>query len=267
MLLSRPYNLTPQKSTAILGIFILFGLSINFSKAAEITDVDFQHNQTYRACMQLTHQNPEDAFETGLSWQDHGGGLPARHCTAIALFEMDQFQEAAKRLQALAQDMPNTVSATIVSEILGQAGLALSLDGELSKALEIQTAALEVFKDNVSVLTDRALTLIDLGRVPDAILDLSAALNLGADNVEAMVYRGAAYRQMEKFEPALNDLDRAIALDPTNPDALLERGIIYRLKGSKDLARVDWLKLIEYHDGRPVADMAQRNLQKMELEN
>ncbi len=252
-------------------IFLIFGslfFIVSFGTAfATVKDVDFLHNQAYKACMQLTQKDPEEAFETGLNWQDHGGGLPARHCTAIALFELGQFVEAAKRLEALAQEMPDTISPMIVSEILGQAGLALSLEGEITHALEVQTAALRLFKDNINVLIDRALSYIDLGKLKEALKDLDAVLLLDVDHVEAMVYRGASHRQLKHFDKALVDLNRALSLMPTHPEGLLERGIVYRLQDKKDLARADWLKLIEYHDGRPVSDVAQRNLQKMELKN
>jgi len=265
MFIARAYSLISHKSSGILtGLSILVATSFN-TAYAEISDVDFLHNQSYRACIQLAHQNPEEAFETSLSWEDNNGGLPARHCSAIALFNLEHYREAAQRLQKLAEDIPETISPQIVADILGQAGLALYTVGDFQEALNIQNAALDLHKDNTVLLIDRALTHMELGQTNDTIKDLSQVLSLETDHLEALTYRGAAYRFEDKFLLALADLDRVLALDPTNPEALLERGIVYRLQGNKDQARTDWLKLIEYHDGRPAADLAQRNLQKMEL--
>lgn len=269
MLFAKAYSLISYKSSGIMNI-ILAGIAMLLATSftsvyAQISDVDFTHNQSYRGCIQLAHSNPEEAFETSLSWEDQGGGLPARHCSAIALFNLEHYREAAKRLQQLAKDIPETVSEQIVTDILGQAGLALYTVGDFHEALAVQDAALKLYPDNVTVLIDRALTNMELGQGIKTIQDLTKVLSLEADHLEALTYRGAAYRQEEKFAMALVDLNRVLALDPTNPEALLERGIVYRLQENKNAARTDWLKLIEYHDGRPAAEMAQRNLQKMEL--
>ncbi|WP_218048802.1 tetratricopeptide repeat protein [Curvivirga aplysinae] len=269
MLFARAYSLISDKSSGILSrvsIIASFLLATNFTSAyAETTDVDFTHNQSYRGCIILAHKDAERAFETALSWEDEGGGLPARHCASIALFNLEHYQEAAERLQQLAKDMPETVSPQIVADILGQAGLALYTVEDYGNALEVQTAALKLHPENITLLIDRALTQMELGKGEETIKDLSDALKLETDNLEALTYRGSAYRIEEKFDLALIDLNRVLALEPTNPEALLERGIVYRLQNNKEAARTDWLKLIEYHDGRPAADMAQRNLQKMEL--
>ena len=114
MLFAKAYSLISYKSSGIMNI-ILAGITMlsatSFTAVyAQTSDVDFTHNQSYRGCIQLAHSNAEEAFETSLSWEDQGGGLPARHCSAIALFNLEHYREAANRLQQLANEIPETVS-------------------------------------------------------------------------------------------------------------------------------------------------------------
>ena len=64
---------------------------------------DIRALRNYRQCMQLARSRPTEAFEFGLGWEDEGGGPPARHCQAIALLTLEQYPQAAQRLEALAQ--------------------------------------------------------------------------------------------------------------------------------------------------------------------
>ena len=50
-----------------------------------------------------------------------------------------------------------------------------------------------------------------------------------------------------------------------HPEALLERGNIRHLKGDRDGARADWLKIIETSPDAPVAAAARLNLERMDF--
>ncbi len=228
---------------------------------------DFLQNKEYQLCLQLTRTSPEQAFETALSWQELGGGPAAKHCLAVALFELEQFPEAASRLEELAQHMPDKTPSGIVADILGHAGVAWMMAGENGKAYAAQTSALELSPMNPSIRTDRAMVLFDAGKYAESIDDLNAAIDTQPDQPDILIFRASANRQIDQFELALKDLNQALTLDPTNPEGLLERGMIYRLTGKTSAARTDWLKLIELHDGRPAAETAKRNIELLDLKN
>lgn len=237
-----------------------------FQTAAVAETGDYLRDQEYQHCMQLTRTAAQDAFERALAWQDVGGGIPARHCAATALFNLGHFVEAANRLQALAEEMPDDAPASIVADILGHAGIAWQQAGDMTQAYAVQSAALELSPKNPVILTDRAITLMDSGKAWEAIDDLNTALEVAPDAPDILIFRGSAYRMEEAFDLAMQDLNRALQFDPENPDGLLERGIVHRLQGNENKARADWLKLIELHDGMPIAETARENLEKLDLQ-
>jgi len=245
--------------------FIILAYGLSFSSAN--ADDNFLQTKEYKVCMQLTRTDPEQAYEESLGWQDRGGGPAAKHCMAVALFQLNLYPESAARLEELAKQMPDDTPAGMVADILGHAGVAWMSAGENSKAYAAQSAALELSPMNPYILTDRAMVLFDAGKNLEAIDDLSKALTALPDQPDILIFRASAYRQVDKFDLALKDLNAALRLDPTNPEGLLERGMIFRLTGNNDAARKDWLKLIEYHDGRPAAESAKRNLELLDVKN
>ena len=57
----------------------------------------------------------------------------------------------------------------------------------------------------------------------------------------------------------------ALSLQPGLVDALVERGALYRLNGKDDLARKDWLKVLELASGSPAGDAARRGLEDLDV--
>ncbi|MBP5858682.1 tetratricopeptide repeat protein [Marivibrio halodurans] len=219
----------------------------------------------YEACMQLVNIEPDRAFERALQMQDSGFGAPARHCAAAALAAGGHHEEAAKRFEALAADMPDSAPASIVANILGHAGISWLAAGKPGQAYSVQTAALDLAPRSADILVDRAMTLDELDRLWEAVDDLDAALEIDPGRVDAHVLRASAYRQLDVLDLAMESVNRALKLEPDDPEGLLERGIIHRLNGDLDAARADWIKVIELHDGRPAAEMARRNLDRLDF--
>lgn len=249
---------------------VLFGAAFIIAQfgggAASAETGDFLRDKEYQQCMQLTRTKPQDAFESALGWQDVGGGIPAKHCAATALFALGHFPEAANRLTALAEDMPDDAPPGIVADILGHAGIAWQRAGDLTQAYAVQSSALELSPKNPVILTDRAITLMDSGKAWEAIDDLNTALEVSPGAPDILVFRGSAYRMQEAYDLAMTDLNQALKYDPDHPDGLLERGIVHRLQGRKEKAREDWLALIKLYDGMPIAETARQNLEMLDLQ-
>ena len=66
-----------------------------------VADGRIDHSAEYDACMLLADRAPTEALASARSWEEVGGGNPARHCAAIALFNLRNYEEAAARLDAL----------------------------------------------------------------------------------------------------------------------------------------------------------------------
>ncbi len=230
----------------------------------------------YEACLRLVAIDAEQAFETGLAWQDNGGGDGALHCIAVALIALEHFEEGARRLEALAPTMVAGTSAAMRAEVLAQAGQAWLRAGDLDRAFTVQTEALKLARANsrafAEILIDRAITLAQANHYWEAIDDLNMAIELaqqladgGPEPTFGLVLRASAYRFVEALPLALEDAEAALALSPNHPEALLERGIIRRLMGDDEGARRDWLALARLHGSTRAAAAARRNLEKMDV--
>lgn len=103
------------------------------------------------------------------------------------------------------------------------------------------------------------------GQYWEAIDDLNAALDLKPDHTEALIYRASAWRLLESYDLAMTDIENVLGRDPQNVQALFERGKLHQIAGDKDLARRDWLTVIELSNGTPVADAAKANIEKMDV--
>ncbi len=255
----------PPQAAPLLALALLVPLLAAPASTARAQAIETMEAREYQACMRLVNVDPDTAFEKALQLQDRGFGAPARHCAAAALAAGGHHAEAAKRFEALAGDMPETTPASIVANVLGHAGLSWLSAGDPGRAYAVQSAALDIAPRSADILTDRAVALAELDRLWESVDDLNAALNLDPGRVDALVLRASAYRQLEVLDLAMESVTRALAIDPDNPEGLLERGIIHRLDGDLDAARADWIALIEAHDGRPAAEMARKNLDRLDF--
>lgn len=230
----------------------------------------------YEACLKLAAIDAEQAFETGLAWQDNAGGDGALHCIAVALIGMEHFEEGARRLEALAPALEASATPAMRAEILAQAGQAWLRADNLDRAFTVQTEALRLAQSDsmtfAEILIDRAITLAQANHFWEAIDDLNMGIELvqqltdgGPEQTFGLVLRASAYRFVDALPLALEDAEAALAHSPDYPEALLERGIIRRLMGDKDGARLDWLRLARLHSGTRAAEAARRNLERLDV--
>ncbi|UUX51311.1 tetratricopeptide repeat protein [Nisaea acidiphila] len=240
---------------ALLGLLVFGGQSV----AQEI-----DHEQEYSACMQLARERPEDAYRSGLVWHKLGGGFPARHCIAVALLELRQYDEAAARLERLATDL-GTARTGLLANIMMQAGQAWYLAGRAEKALKIQNNLLDFAPGDPELWLDRAVSLMDLERFEEALGDLDEAIRLNPDLTAARTYRAVALRELDRLEDAWKEVETVLALLPYDPDALLERGILRQYQGDLEGARADWLAVIQYAPETSAATAARARIEEMDV--
>ena len=182
----------------------------------------------------------------------------------MALIELGQHDEAARRLEALAQNL-HPAHLGLRAEVLGQAGQAWLLAGDNQRAHVAQSAAIEIDPRNVELWIDRSVTLATAQNYWEAIDDLNHALDIDPDQTEALIFRASAYRYLDALELALEDVTKALGTSPDNPDGLLERGILRRLIGDDLGARADWLAVTKLAPETPAAEAARRNLERMDV--
>lgn len=217
---------------------------------------------TYAECMRLAASRPGDAWEMAGRWQGLGGGEPARHCAAVALIGLGEHQEAASRLEDLAQ--ASRAEDAIRAGMLAQAGQAWLLAGDAERAYAAQTTALNLTPTDPRLLVDRAVTLATAENYREAIDDLTTALNIAPDDADALAWRATAFRYVDAPDLARHDVTRALEIDPTHPAALLEKGILARLAGDLDGARQAWLAVIDAAPDSPEAETARMSIQALD---
>lgn len=241
-------------------VFLGLVLPLLFPAAAFARD----EADEYKACLKLTRLEPEAAFESALTWRDQGGGFPARHCAALALVQLKKYHLAAPRLEKLAEDMMAAGSAHVI-DLLNQTGNIWLLAKDPVRADAVFSAALEIEPDNIGLLIDRARALAVAENYQTALGDLNKALQLDPARPDALAFRASAYRHLGDRVRALEDAELALSLEPGLVDALLERGILYRLDGRNDLARGDWLKVLEISPYSPAGELARTNIEKLDI--
>ncbi len=249
---------------ALLGVLVPWWLASDVlaqaSKSKPPSD-----EQRYEACMTMARRDANTAFDQALTWQDQGGGAPARHCAAVALVALKQYKQGAERLEQLAQELKNPEQELLRVGLLAQAGQAWLLLGDTARANAVQSAALKLVPQDPELWIDRGQTLATAKNYKEAVADFDQAIKLDPERADAFLFRASARRFLENFAGARQDVDRALKLRPTDPDALVERGIIKRLTGDDAGAREDWLAVIKAHPDSPAALAAQSNLEKMDV--
>jgi len=216
----------------------------------------FGGSEAYEFCLSAIDEDPEQAFDRALAWRDQGGGPPAVHCSALALLAIGQYGDAADRLDALAQDINNGLSAPLRAQILIQAANGWMMQGFPGQAIQSLNAALslDAGSDGISVQIyfDRARAHVLDDDWPPAIDDLTRALDLAPGAKDALTLRAMGYRFQGDTARAETDLARVLDDDADYAPALLERGLLHRAAGDDAAARADWTRVLQLD---PEADL------------
>jgi len=220
--------------------------------------------RAYQSCMALARAKPAEGFEAAITWRDEGGGPASRHCTATALVGLGQLDEAAQRLEALAQNMTG-FGARERASVLGQAGQVWLRLGDGTRAYAVLSAALNLEDSNPRLWLRRGEVLARAGEYWDAIDDFSQALDRDSSSPDALVFRAAAYRLLGVADLAADDIARALTLDRNNPEALTELGMVRKDMGDPNGARQAWLAAIDAAPGSPTANAARAQIERMDV--
>lgn len=230
-------------------------------RALPATRADPQ-GSTYAQCLQRAGDEPSEAIAEASAWLARGGGDPARHCLALALFYGGRAREAAQALEDLAQGP--TRAREQRAELLAQASRAWFEADQLDRALAALTMAQSLAPRDVDLLVDRAEVLAAAGRLAEAITDLDRAAELGLARADVLVLRAAIRARRGELDLALRDATRAIELAPRSAEAHYERGRIHRTRGDRAAARADWLRALAIERNGAIADATRRAIQEME---
>jgi tetratricopeptide (TPR) repeat protein len=219
---------------------------------------------SYERCMTTARKEPSDGFEMASVWKDHGGGLPAEHCIAVALMGLKQYALAGDQLETLGKEMVRE-APSLRADVLSQAGEAWLQAGQPEKSKAALTAAIGLDPKNAALLVGRARAEAAAKDYKAAKEDLDRALAGGAARGEVLTYRAAANRLLGNLGDARKDADAAVAAAPDSADAWLERANVRRLQKDDKGARADWIKVLDLAPDSPAGDAARDNLAAMDV--
>ncbi len=241
-------------------------LSFAAARAAELplpsNDAESAH---YERCLDDARGAPQKGLDEARDWKNAGGGFPADHCAAVALFALHRYAEAAQSFEALGGAMMDKKRA-LRAGAMEQAGQAWLLAGEAQKAKAAFEAALHFMPNDPDLYIDRARADAAAKEFAPAVADLDTALELAPGRTDALVYRASAYRQLGDLEHARADADAALKAVPDDVAGFLERGNIRRLQDDPAGARADWEKVENLAPGTDAAAAAKANLARLAAE-
>lgn len=220
----------------------------------------------YQGCIAAIPTNAREAEDFAIQWRARGGGLPARHCQAMAQLEQERFAEAAATLVEGAR-AAEVEKSPLAADFWGQAGNAAILAGDNKMALTCLDTAI-VQAGNLSAVRTAGFH-IDRARVhaesnhPDAArADLDKALELTPEDPLAWTLSAALARRAGDPGRATRDIARASELAPSDPDVVFEQGNIAAANGDLSSARRVWQQVVKAAPLTEAAELAKKALEE-----
>ncbi len=206
-----------------ISLFCLCLTGAGSAFAAETLSSITEDAAKYEACVEMTREKPDDAFEVAITWRDEGGGSAAKHCAALALLNLGAEEEAAFRLEKIAI-APDAGGRAQRAAILSQAGNAWLLTGRTAEAEVALTSAIELTPNNARLYYERAQAHLLAGSWKKVVEDATRALALDRAFSDAYVLRATANIDLGELDKAQEDIDMAFKFDPQNVSAALQQG-------------------------------------------
>ena len=201
----------------------------------------------YDVCLALVESDPARAVAAAQAWRIENGGVPARHCLALAQLQRKDFAAAMVSFEGVAQDSERARDGQAVA-LWGQAADA-AMAAEKPEAAERYLATAIAGPGGITLSPraeaqlrlDRARALVDLKRDAEAAAELDKATTLAADVPFGWLLKATLARRMGDFKTAEAAILVAAQREPDSADVQFEAGNIAAAQGNDQLARTAWL--------------------------
>ncbi len=253
----------------LIRYFLLFMMLVPQAFAQD----EILNSKKYQHCLSRVESDNADGLAFARKWYIEGGGVAAQHCQALALYELDDFKQAALLFETI---IDHLISGEGVNEfayknrellkvqIHNLAGLAWKSAGELDKAYNSYSEGIIDLPPKSVLAYDlyvqRGLIQMERDDAKNAVEDFNHVLALNSNKIEGFLYRAIAFRKLNKHLEARLDLNEALALDPKDPEVLFESGINYRMQKKDEKALTQWQKLIKLYPKSHWQRLAQQNI-------
>ncbi len=214
----------------------------------------------YQACVALAKSDPARAEAEAAAFARAGGGVPARHCQALAQLAAGRPAEAAATLAEAAR-AAEAARSPFAADLWAQAGNAAFLAGSNAEAMGFLDSAIAGAgrfspRRTAAFHIDRARVAADMGELARARADLDEAIRLAPDDPAAWMLSAALARREGNLGRAVADMERATARAGDDPDVLFEAGNVAAAGGDMENARKLWAMAERAGPGSEAARLA-----------
>jgi tetratricopeptide (TPR) repeat protein len=248
----------------LLAILLLFSAPALAQQAAGESYDPSLDRVRYDGCIRAIPSDAQKAEQYALAWAGMGGGLPARHCQALAQLQQQNYTAAASTLAKAAQ-AAEAQKSPLVADFWGQAGNAAFLGSDNKGAVQYFTSAITAAgqfapQRTAALLTDRARVHADSGDLAAARADLDKAVTLNDGDGVTWMLSAALARRQQDLPRAQREIARAATLAPADADVLFEQGNIAAAAGDRAAAANHWQAAVKAGPGTQAADLAAKAL-------
>ena len=159
--------------------------------------------------------------------------------------ESKGWQNVVDGIRKVVEEMQTDVQKGTLPEWVFQQSNFLLMLGQIEKAIEAYSYAIELNPNNVSAYNNRGVAYGKKSEVDRAIEDLNTAIQRNPDYAKAYNNRGVVYGLKGDFDRAIKDYNTVLKRKPNYAKAYNNRGIAYREKGDFDRAISDFNTAIE----------------------
>lgn len=221
-------------------------------------------SKRYDGCVRAIDADAKQVELFAIEWQALGGGLPARHCLALAQLRQGNNAAAASTLAKAAQ-AAETAKSPMAADLWNQAGNAAMLATDMRGAVAhfssgILAAGEFAPQRTANLLVDRARARTELAETAAARADLDQALKLYEKDATAWLLSATLARRQSDLPRAKADIARAAGIDGSSADVLFEQGNIAGVGGDTAAARSYWERAEKAGPGTEAARLARQAL-------
>ena len=162
-------------------------------------------------------------------------------------------QKVVEAMQVQADSSSEVSERELRAELAFQQGSVFIMLGQMNKAIERYSRAIELYPNNPATYNNRAVAYYDKGEYDLAIENYTQAIDLNPNHANAHNNRGNAYIGKGEYDLAIKNFDKAVALESNNTMFYNNRGGAYYLKEEYEFAIVDFSKAIELNPNYAIA--------------
>ncbi len=213
----------------------------------------------YSYCVSVVKEDPDQGYEVAQEWISQGGGIPAQHCSVLALEALELYDASLEGLQKIVQNLP-AEDAAWREHVLNHMVKIQMIAGYQEAAIGTLSAIIDLNPDDGEVYIDRAALLIRFEQYQQALNDLDHVIEMLPFRAFSYVMRSKVHRMLGSVNKARVDALYAIRIDQDLLEAWYELAETEQKAGHLDLARQYWRNIMEKSPESPIAQDAEQRI-------